>query len=167
MTLKSDSFKPHSCCNGSCHEVHRAHDTTHPNASSLFHTKPRFKERRFRARTCDLQLSAGELKALEVFIGVRDVCVKREFGGLQECGTVTARVVLSLALLDQILLGQHGLRCFAFLAFLAALSSCLAFPAALASLLLGRCSGARRWALISTLILCPVLCLLKRFGSSL
>ncbi|KFO53564.1 Putative uncharacterized protein encoded by CACTIN-AS1, partial [Corvus brachyrhynchos] len=61
------------------------------------------------ALTCHLELLAQEQQPVRVLLSLQHVGVEGQLVGAQQPGAVLARVVVIQALLDQILLHQHGL----------------------------------------------------------
>ncbi|KFW81253.1 Putative uncharacterized protein encoded by CACTIN-AS1, partial [Manacus vitellinus] len=59
--------------------------------------------------TCHLELLAQEQQPVRVLLGLQHVGVEGQLVGAQQAGAVLARIVIVQALLDQILLHQHGL----------------------------------------------------------
>lgn len=60
-------------------------------------------------RTCDLELLAGKLQALQVLVRLQHMRVQRQLVGCEQPGAVLARIVVVQALLDQVLLHEHRL----------------------------------------------------------
>ncbi|KFP30785.1 Putative uncharacterized protein encoded by CACTIN-AS1, partial [Colius striatus] len=61
------------------------------------------------APTCDLELLAQEQQPVRVLLSLQHVRVEGQLVGAQQPGAVLAGVVVVQALLDQVLLHQHGL----------------------------------------------------------
>lgn len=70
------------------------------------------------SRTCDLQLSACQRQPVHVLLQRDGVRVQRQLGGGEQRRAIAARVVLGLALLDEVLLREHGLHSLIFVPLL-------------------------------------------------